>query len=128
MGFICNALIRKNNKQIIDKLKSIGWVESSNIDNYPQLEIIHDIHPIGKIYGVDCGENEDLFFALASLRNDTDENQLFMMDVEIYTDIPQGSVFYSTDINGQYHVGTKIEPLYCHKMTEKEIIDYFNKK
>lgn len=72
--------------------------------------------------------NEDLLFALASLRDDTDENQLFMMDVEIYTNIPQGSVFYSTDINGQYHVGTKIEPLYCHKMNEKEIINYFNKK
>lgn len=148
MAFVCSALIRKNTKEIQSKLENIGWVKTLNIDSYPHLEIIHDIYPVGKIYGAnygkkeeylnnyrtsmfiegfDCDENEDLFFALASLRDDTDENQLFMMDVEIYNDIPKGSVFYSTNIDGKYHVGTKIEPSYCHKMTKEEIINYFKK-
>ena len=32
-----------------------------------------------------------------------------------------------TNIDGKYHIGTKIDPFYCHKMTKEEIINYFNK-
>ena len=31
------------------------------------------------------------------------------------------------NIDGKYHIGTKIDPFYCHKMTKEEIINYFNK-
>lgn len=148
MGFICSALIRKNTKEIQSKLEDIGWIKAEYVDEYPHIETKFNMHPTGKFFGcnsgekgeticgiplslfiegVDCDKNEDLFFALSSLRDDTDENQLFMMDVEIYNDIPKDSTFYSTNIDGKYHIGTKIDPFYCHKMTKEEIINYFNK-
>lgn len=148
MGFICSALIRKNTKEIQSRLEKIGWVKAEYVDEYPHIETKYNMYPIGKFFGcdsgkkgeiicgiplslfiegVDCDDNEELFFALSSLRDDTDENQLFIMDVEIYNDIPKGSIFYSTDIDGKYHIGTKIDPLYCHKMTKEEIIEHFSK-
>lgn len=65
------------------------------------------------------------FCAIAVLRDDSDVNQLFVMDVEIYTDFPQGSWFMATDRSGGRHVGTQIEPLYCHKATVEELIEHF---
>lgn len=74
---------------------------------------------------IDCGTNEELFLAIAALRDDSDVNQWFVMDVEIYTDFPQGSWFMATDRSGGRHVGTQIEPLYCHKATVEELIEHF---
>ena len=76
---------------------------------------------------MDCGDNEDLFFALATLRDDTDVNQWFVMDVEEYMDINQGDWFVATDRNKGKHIGTQIDPMYCHKATVEEIIEHFKK-
>ena len=65
--------------------------------------------------------------SIASLRDDTDKYQWFIMDVEIYVYIPKGTWFQSTDRNGGRHVGTQIESLYCHKATVEELIEHFNK-
>ena len=75
---------------------------------------------------IDCGTNEDLFFALAALRDDTDINQWFIMDVSPYLNIESGEWFMATDISGGRHVGTQIEPFYCHKATVNELIKKFN--
>lgn len=77
---------------------------------------------------MDCGDNEDLFFALATLRDDTDVNQWFVMDVEVYMDINQGDWFIATDRNKGKHIGTQIDPMYCHKATVEEIIKHFKKE
>ena len=74
---------------------------------------------------MDCGDNEDLFFALATLRDNTDFNQWFVMDVEIYIDIHQGDWFIATNRAKGNHVGTQIDPMYCHKATVEEIIEHF---
>ena len=76
---------------------------------------------------MDCGDNEDLFFALTTLRDDTDVNQWFVMDVEEYMDINQGDWFLATDRNKGKHIGTQIDPMYCHKATVEEIIEHFKK-
>ena len=80
-----------------------------------------DNHP----NSIDCGTNEELFLALASLRDDTDVDQCFVVDVEVYQNLSKGDWFKATDINGPYHVGTKIYPLYCHKATVEELIEHF---
>lgn len=90
------------------------WVESfSNILNEEETEYL------------DCGTNERLFLAVAALRDDTDVDQYFVVDVEVYQNLSKGDWFKATDINGQYHVGTKIDPLYCHKATVEELIEHF---
>lgn len=74
---------------------------------------------------IDCGTNEELFLAIAALRDDTDKNQWFVMDVEVYENIPKDCWFKATDIDGGKHIGTQIDPLYCHKATVEELIEYF---
>lgn len=76
---------------------------------------------------IDCGDNEELFLAIAALSGDTDINQWFIMDVEEYVNINQGDWFIATDRNGGKHIGTQIEPLYCHKATVEELIEHFKK-
>lgn len=44
---------------------------------------------------------------------------------EAYANINAGDWFIATDRNGGKHIGTQIEPIYCHKATVKEIIEHF---
>lgn len=74
---------------------------------------------------LDCVFNEDLFKAVSALKNDSDINQWFVMGVGVYKDIHKGDWFLATDIEGGKHVGTQIDPLYCHKATVKELIGHF---
>lgn len=137
------CLIRKNTKKLRDKLIELGYkvhklseteggkygllcngkasigVPSNsydfNLDKY--LKNNHHI--------IDCGTNEDLFLALSALRDDTDKNQWFVIDIEAYTNLHKGDWFKATDRTGGYHVGCQIEPAYCHKATVEELIEHF---
>lgn len=151
MGFTTPCFIRKNTPELRKKLEELGYVKNSPIwtDNcsiiwayqYPvkgfdtpnyvianSFDIPFDKHSLLCGEFIDCGTNEGLFLAIAALRDDTDENQWFIMDVEIYVDIPKGTWFQSTDRNGGRHVGTQIEALYCHKATVEELIEHFKEK
>lgn len=143
MAFIQPCFIRKNTPELRNKLEDLGYLPPSKLwydenfaicvfwrDNngeYLIYEIDDDFERIiaPNYPFIDCGENEDLFLALAALRDDTDFNQWFVMDVEIYIDIHQGDWFIATDRAKGNHVGTQIDPMYCHKATIKEIIEYF---
>lgn len=62
---------------------------------------------------IDCGDNEELFIALAALRDDTAKNQWFVVDniwVKCYDDIPNKYI----QLNG-------------HKATPEEIIKHFTR-
>lgn len=151
MGFTTPCFIRKNTPELRKKLEELGYVKNSPkwTDNcsiiwayqYPEKGfdtpnyVIADSFDIpfdkySRLCGkfIDCGSNEELFLAIAALRDDTDENQWFIMDVECYVDIPKGTWFQSTDCNGGRHVGTQIEALYCHKATVEELIEHFKGK
>lgn len=142
--FTTPCFIRKNTPELRKRLEELGYTPNSyecfwDDDN---RYLITFISPTGfngfglcitdccilynKSY-IDCGANEDLFLALAALRDDTDVNQWFVMDVEEYVDINQGDWFIATDRNKGKHIGTQIEPMYCHKATVEEIIEYFTK-
>ena len=141
MAFIQPCFIRKNTPELRKKLEELGYTPNSYEcfwdDNNRYL--ITFISPTGfdgfglcitdccildnKSY-IDCGTNEELFIAIASLRDDTDVNQWFVMDVEEYMDINQGDWFIATDRNGGKHIGTQIDPMYCHKATVEEIIEH----
>ena len=145
MAFIQPCFIRKNTPELRKELEELGYTPNSYEcfwdDNNRYL--ITFISPTGfdgfglcitdccildnKSY-IDCGTNEDLFLALAALRDDTDVNQWFVMDVEEYIDINQGDWFLATDRNKGKHIGTQIDPMYCHKATVEEIIEHFKKQ
>mgnify|MGYP003490598491 CR=1 FL=1 len=156
--FTEKCFIRKNTKELQDKLSKLGYANyydderSSNgnindgsflfVDTYIEYDIkdenIIEETPYyccvntddfdGTDYGIDCGEDEEMFFAIAALQDNIDINQLFKMDIEaLYTDFPKGSVFKATKLGDGRHVGTNINPFYCHKLSVEEIIEYFKK-
>ena len=148
MAFIQPCFIRKNTPELRKKLEELGYKpfgsvkyewdtgwglstdnrlgEFESFDNNGLENIIKCESPDYED-SIDCGTNEELFLALAALRDDTDFNQWFVMDVEIYIDIHQGDWFIATNRAKGNHVGTQIDPMYCHKATVEEIIEHFKK-
>ena len=153
MSFTTRCFIRKNSKELQKKLADIGYsicrcVNFTNSEWLNTLPINGTVHVkgyfdeemefhdwtvekelnrfvIGNPKYVDCGENEELFLAIAALRDDSDIYQWFIMDIEAYLNIHVGDWFIATDRIGGKHVGTQIEPLYCHKATVEELIKHF---
>ena len=96
MVFIQPCFIRKNTQELRNKLSELGYTYS-NCDNldldyiitFPskgRYSIFADYHfknehfeKIWKIKYIDCGDNEELFLAIAALRDDTDYMQWFMI-------------------------------------------------
>ena len=50
------------------------------------------------------------------------------MDCDVYLQIDKGDWFIATDRDKGKHIGTQIDPIYCHKATVEEIIEHFKKK
>ena len=145
MAFIQPCFIRKNSPELRKKLEELGY-EPNAYESFWEDDNRYIITTIGSQgYGyytlciknccllenelfIDCGTNEELFLALSALRDDTDINQWFIMDCDVYLQINKGDWFISTDRNKGKHIGTQIDPMYCHKATVEEIIEHFNKK
>lgn len=133
--FTQNIFIRKNTPLLISKLEELGWRKNTLDDfklpwlaaNYGMFISVDEGFERLHQEDIDCGTNEEVFLALAALRDDTDVNQWFIMDVDAYTDLNKGDWIKATDINGKFHIGTKIDPNYCHKATVEEILKYFSK-
>ena len=136
--FTTPCFIRKNTAELRKKLEELGYISDKNnllnIGGFPCLYTYW--HPnLGGIYNgipcyfvnsyINCRTNEDLFLTLAALREDTNKGQWFVMDAEVYADIPKGTWFKATNRNGGRHIGTQIDPLHCHKATVEEIINHF---
>lgn len=150
MGFTTPCFIRKNTQELRRGLEELGYSK-----NYPEWTVDCSIiwayqYPIkgfdtpsyviadsfdlpfdkhsalcGKF--IDCGTNEELFLAIAALRDDTDNNQLFTNgkgDWGIYRDGSDGGLsgmdFYGmpNDFNLSYY----------HKATVNELIEHFKIK
>ena len=135
------CFIRKNTKELVEKLKELGYNPGFSARNNYGNSLQTCCHKLyGSVHGyedmidnssddpdgsINCGTNEELFLAIAALRNDSDRFQWFVMDAEIYTEISKGDWFVATDIKGGKHVGTQIDPLYCHKATVEELIKHY---
>lgn len=131
------CFIRKNTPELRKKLEELGYEPYRLIKKHP--DVWHGIsafnstyyglginelenyapkeHYEGK-YFIDCGTNENLFIALASLRDDTIENQWFT-DGEIWVHLLEGYQHVPL-INYILSKG--------HKATPAELIEHFNKK
>lgn len=84
---------------------------------------------------INCGENEDLFLAIAALRDDSDYMQWFVTEanqswVNIGTYMPKGSLFkcltkhrYPEEYKGMEFLCSSVVP--AHKATVEELIEHF---
>lgn len=150
MGFTTPCFIRKNTQELRRGLEELGyfndspeWTNNCSIIwayQYPMKGFDTPIYVIADSFDipfdkhsalcgkfVDCGTNEELFLAIAALKDDTDNNQLFTNgkgDWGIYRDGSDGGLsgmdFYGmpNDFNLSYY----------HKATVNELIEHFKIK
>lgn len=138
--FTQSCFIRKNSPEIREKLQKLGYyVYDSDMNKDSPAEWctvieteadyagIWNKEPTNKEKFLDCGENEELFLALAALRDDTDKNQWFIYDsmdaiiesFRVYEwfvcneDRIEDMLFYDS-----HYLNT-------HKATAEEIIEHF---
>lgn len=153
MGFTTPCFIRKNTETLRKKLEELGYeilnsgnttLDAHNYDGKGSHKSIEEgkaiITSYGNLYGViynvdtvtkkgriDCGTNEELFLAIAALRDDTDNNQLFTNgkgDWGIYRDGSDGG------LSGMdfYGMPNDFEIDNYHKATVDELIEHFKTK
>lgn len=127
MGFTTPCFIRKNTQELRRGLEELGYKMLSPIE-YDNLECsdnwVNDIKSLNDCNGFDCGTNEELFLAIAALRDDTDKNQLFTNgkgDWGIYRDGSDGG------LSGMdfYGMPNDFEIDNYHKATVNELIEHF---
>lgn len=71
----------------------------------------------------DCGENIDLFKALAAMNDENDLNQWYVCDVPYWCDLRQGDWVIKRDTMDH----TTFFPSVFHKATAEEIIGHFKR-
>lgn len=137
MKFIQPCFIRKNTSKLRNRLEEFGYLPPSEIwydenfaictiyrDNkreYLTFKIDDDFErTIVPSYSyIDCGENEELFLALAALDRYSDYMQWFTDGTEWYQN-------RQNDIEViRYGAGS---PINFHKATVNELIDHFKNK
>ena len=145
MGFTTPCFIRKNTPELRRELEELGyfndspeWTNNCSIIwayQYPMkgfdtpnyviadsFDIPFDKHSAlcGKF--VDCGTNEELFLAIAALKDDTDKNQWFTDGDKwiLCPEIKFSTYWVYNDVDVNLDV--------IHKATVNELIEHFKTK
>lgn len=126
MGFTTPCFIRKSTYKLMYRLNELGYRlfgcelnEDLCIFTEPEyrlysVEFFSNIPHPDETDSIDCGTNEDLFLALAALRDDTDKFQWFIS--------PEGIWAYNKN-NDSISVSPK-----SRKATVYELIEHFKTK
>lgn len=148
MGFTTPCFIRKNTQELRIGLEELGYnilnsgnttLDEHNYDGKGSHKSIEEgkaiITSYGNLYGViynvdtvtkkgriDCGTNEDLFLAIAALRDDTDKYQWFT-DGDKWILCPK-TKFSTYWVYNNIDVNTDT----IHKATVDELIEHFKTK
>ena len=145
--------IRKNTQELREKLDELGYVNTQNWseksknkcrmimcdNNYVSRYYYNYIERQGKDFFktfIDCGDNEDLFLAIASIRNDSDINQWFICtndytrwneDCPIYVDYRhlKGEIYYNDELED---FNDDDDKEFWKKATPNELIEHFKNK
>ena len=131
MAFIQHCFIRKNTPEIINRLKALGIPHNDFDDcDRPWIAVNHGMWiSVDAGYDrlfpneIDCGDNEELFFALAALRDDTDKNQWI---------IDEANECFGVDdswmICDRHDMNDRVVYTHYRKATVEEIIECFKNK
>lgn len=153
MGFTTPCFIRKNTPELRKKLEELGYnilnsgnttLDAHNYDgrgSHKRIEegraiitsygdlygVIYDIDTVTKKGRIDCGTNEELFLAIAALRDDTDDSQWFVY--------PPENIWFICDDDDINYVLENIKDsvqaawFHCsHKATVEELMEHFKDK
>lgn len=138
------CFIRKNTPELRKKLEELGYIPLTMnllLEKAPTLvamefprgnpifNAVIYIHEYVKIFQneikfIDCGTNENLFLAIAALRDDTDYGQWFIFDAESFLTLKKGDWMKFIG----YDECVINSPMWSHKATVQELIEHFSKK
>ena len=138
MSFTTRCYIRKNTKELRDRLKEIGYTicpccyfqGAVWLDTLPETSSAHGVgyHSedspfksqeeelsvyVEECNGIDCGENDDLFLSIAALRDDSGAFQWFSDGVHRMK---------AKRIPSRYMVTN------CGKMSAKDLVEMFKER
>ena len=136
MAFIQPCFIRKNTAELRRKLESLGYkkgayplpvgredVYDRDIHLYENSYHFRDSTLYGITNNIDCGTNEELFIALASMT----DNEHGLCDYYIVT--TDGNHSYTKgSIHRALPISSVIHPSCYRKATVEELIEHFKKK
>ena len=152
MTFIQPCFIRKNTPELRKKLEELGvnydgfyGIENECIVtaygpynntyhtlNHPPIGISYYTRKYGpmKFKCIDCGTNEDLFLALATLRDDSDINQWFIYNSMDCINEQLRTIDWFICAENRIEDFACYDNLYlnCHKATVEELIEHFKKE
>jgi hypothetical protein len=138
------CFIRKNTPELRKKLEELGYIPLTMnllLEKAPTLvamefprgnpifNAVIYIHEYVKMFQneikfIDCGTNENLFLAIAALRDDTDYGQWFIFDAESFLTLKRGDWMKFIG----YDECVINSPMWSHKATVQELIEHFNIK
>lgn len=129
--FTTPCFIRKNTPELIEKLEELGYYRHPSYgDNGQYLYLNRGFYHTNVVgYSeeiermIDCGTNEELFIALAALRDDTDKNQWIIDEANEAFGLDDSLMICDkNDMNDR--------AIYTHyrKATVEEIIEHFKDK
>lgn len=120
MGFTTPCFIRRNTPELQKQLQALGY----ELSDYLHRDILFTSGKVivsfsanigDSIDAIDCGENEDLFLAIAALRDDTSDNQYWVFDED-----------FDKWKKGDFVIGRFGRcSCYCHVATVEELIEHF---
>lgn len=130
------CFIRKNTYELVEKLKVLGYNPGFSARNnygnslqtgchksigrvYGYKDIIDD-NSDDAVFGVNCGTNEELFLAIAALRDDSDRFQWFTNDVFW---IKCSQIDLKNELDNNYEEFCVAD---FHKATVEELIKHFS--
>ena len=144
MGFTTPCFIRKSTYKLRKKLEELGYRlfgaelnEDLCIFTEPEyglysVEFFSNIPHPDETDSVDCGTNEELFLAIAALRDDTNENQLFICDVNHWDRSDNGEATVYAEIGEWIFCKSNDDDCardnHYHKATVEELIEHFKEK
>lgn len=111
-----------NNKDLYCSVHGLGYTDE--VINIPKEDIFNNF--LSNTNHIDCGTNEELFLAIAALRDDSDKDQWFTNGTD-WAIWREGDSFCGKPITGfEFHyLPSSIDYDSYHKATVKEIIEHF---
>ena len=137
MKFLQHCFIRKNTSELREKLESFGYKHNDLDDNdRPWLAANHGMYisvdegfhrlPLDDI---DCGENEEMFLALAALNGENDYGQWFIYDDTEWNDKTPLVFWYLCESHSiECDLCYDMMFVYARKATAEEIVEHFSKE
>lgn len=138
INYLYNVATTINNKEAAEYLTRIGYSEVSSHYNplhkylFTTKDGFYQTTDNEKVLDdmncIICDDKFEAFKGIAALSKDTAFNQWFIVTTEVYVNLNEGDWFISTDRDGDYHIGTKIDPCYVKKANIFDIISRFANK